>query len=366
MQLLIIDQFSEPGGAQQCLRELVPAMVRRGWDLTFAAPGKGSVLEDLQTSGVRCESLDGGSYKNGSKSLSDFARYGVDIARAIRRLRNVAPRQGPDLIYINGPRMLPVCLGFRCPAVFHAHSVVDKRYARMVAEACFRTRRVQVVATSRFAVAPLASFLADSRWRVVYTGVPDQGFQIRAPAARRRVGILGRIAPEKGHLDFVAAARILSREDATLEFVVFGSSMISASGFEHRVRAAARELPIRFAGWTHDVAAALHEIDVLAVPSDRNEAAGRVIVEAFSAGTPVVAYPSGGIPELIRTGCSGLLTETAGPDSLARCIRTLLSQPGLRPKIIEQARQEWSSRFRLERFQQEMCDFIESAAAHRI
>ena len=44
---------------------------------------------------------------------------------------------------------------------------------------------------------------------------------------------------------------------------------------------------------------ALAEIDVLLVPSAPHEATTRVILEAAAAGVPVIAFPSGGIPEVL-------------------------------------------------------------------
>ena len=47
-----------------------------------------------------------------------------------------------------------------------------------------------------------------------------------------------------------------------------------------------------------------------------SDAAPRVILEAFSAGVPVVAFASGGIPELVDSS-AGLLSPQCTPDSLA-------------------------------------------------
>jgi glycosyltransferase involved in cell wall biosynthesis len=362
LRLLIIDQFSDPGGAQQCLRDLVPEMLRRSWDLTFVAFGNGSLHGDLTRLGVHCEPQAGRNYTNGRKTLRDVVEYSVDLSRVTARIGAIEERLRPDLVYINGPRMLPVSLRLSCPVVFHAHSRLEKRYARMIAATCLHLKRIEVIAASEFAAAPLLTLSPQSRLRVIYTGVHDQGFAMRSLPAKPRIGILGRIAPEKGHLDFVDTARLLLRVAPHLDFAVYGRSMMSESGFEDRVRSAAAGLPIRFAGWTDDPGRALGELDILTVPSNRNEAAGRVVIEALSAGTPVVAYPSGGIRELIRNGSTGLLTRSATPESLAHDITRLLSEPSLRRRLLEEGRREWATRFRLERFQREVCDFMESVA----
>jgi glycosyltransferase involved in cell wall biosynthesis len=367
MKILILDQFSEPGGAQLCLRDLAPEIARRGWHATFMAPGDGSIRSSLEMHGIRTERLPGLSgYTNGRKTIGDVASYTLDISRAILSTRRLPGEYRPDLVYINGPRVLPVSMLFRCPIVFHAHNRLVKAYARAIAAACVRFRGVEVIAASRFAGQALDGLIAAGSMRVLYSGVPDMGFVARPrPSEAIRIGIIGRIAPEKGHLELMRAAKLLLALGHRIELAIYGTSMFSEGGYEARVRNEAAGISVHFAGWAQNVAAALHEIDLLAVPSSSIEAAGRVIMEAFSAGTPVVAYSSGGIPELIRNGRTGLLTEQPTPASLARGIGRLLADPALASRISAAGRVEWESRFQVARYQREVCDLFESIVISR-
>jgi glycosyltransferase involved in cell wall biosynthesis len=365
VNILILDQFSDPGGAQLCLRDLAPEIARRGWSATFLAPGDGAIRESLEKYGIHSERLPGiGSYNNGRKTVRDVARYGLDIPRAVLGIRRVCRGNNPDLVYVNGPRVLPVSMMFACPIIFHSHNLLMKGYARAITASCLRLRRVEVIAASRFLRRALSGLVVPDRMRVVYSGVPDSGFVAkRARSGIARIGIIGRIAPEKGHLDLVYAVKMLAEQGQRIEVVIYGVSMFSADGYEARVRAEAAGIPVRFAGWSKDVSAALHEIDLLAVPSGSIEAAARVIMEALSAGTPVVAYPSGGIPELICDGRTGLLTEDPTPSSLARSLGRLLADPALALRLAEAGRLEWETRFQVERYQQEVCDCFESVVS---
>jgi glycosyltransferase involved in cell wall biosynthesis len=362
MNILILDQFSEPGGAQLCLRDLAPEIARRGWSATFLAPGNGAICESLERFGIRSERLPGiGTYANGRKTIRDVARYALDIPRAMLGTRRLWRASSPDLVYVNGPRVLPVSMLFGCPIVFHSHNLLMKGYARAITASCLRFRRVEVIAASQFVARAVSGLIAADRMHVVYSGVPDVGFVAkRASGEVARVGIIGRIAPEKGHLDLMHAVKMLAAQGQRIEVVIYGIPMFSAAGYEARVRVEAAGISVRFAGWAEDVSAALHEVDLLAVPSSSIEAAARVIMEALSAGTPVVAYPSGGIPELICDGRTGLLTEQPTPASLARSIGRLLADPALALRLAEAGRLEWKARFRVERYQREVCDFFES------
>ena len=63
MKLLVLDQFSEPGGAQQALAELLPAMTARGWSGTLAMPGAGVMFERAEAAGFATARIPCGPYR---------------------------------------------------------------------------------------------------------------------------------------------------------------------------------------------------------------------------------------------------------------------------------------------------------------
>ncbi len=362
MKILFVDQFSEMGGAQTGLIELLDEVVRRGWKAEVMAPENRPLHEECAKRGIPSSPLPLAQYANGHKTPTDILRYGFDSVRAGLAIRKAARSLNSDLIYINGPRALPAAvLGAEdTPIVFHAHSYPDREYARRIARWCVARKRMAVIAISQFVAQPFAT-PNHSRLQIIYNGVGDHGFLAHPQAGPLRIGIIGRISHEKGHLDFVRAAAIMAAARPNVCFTIFGAALFADAVYEKEVRAAAQHLPVEFRGWTNDVSGALHEIDILAVPSGPAEGATRVIMEAFSAGTPVVAYPSGGIPELIRHRETGLLTRERRAEDLALSLAELLNSPELARRISAQGRMEWESRFQLERCQREICDFIQTA-----
>src|SRR5262249_51210321 len=145
------------------------------------------------------------------------------------------------------------------PVVFHAHSYFDREYTRRIAQWCIARRKMTVVAISEFVAQPFVS-LSQSRLRIIYNGVRDHGFFARPQADPLSIGIIGRISHEKGHLDFVRAAELITKARPDLRFTIIGAALFADGVYEREVRRAAQGLPIGFRGWTDDVSSALHEI----------------------------------------------------------------------------------------------------------
>src|SRR5439155_26142719 len=86
-----------------------------------------------------------------------------------------------------------------------------------------------------------------------------------------------------------------------------------SGGLEPQLRLLVRRLSlagaVEFAGWLgrDELEAHLSAADVVVVPSVCPEAFGLICLEAFAAGTPVVASAVGGLPDLVRPGLTGLL-----------------------------------------------------------
>jgi glycosyltransferase involved in cell wall biosynthesis len=368
LKILFVDQFSETGGAQLCLLDIVSEAVRRGWLAEIMMPGDAPLRQACANRGIPTSELRLSTHSNGRKPARDILRFGAATLRSSRMIREASVRLGADLIYVNGPRTLPAAVlaarELKTPVIFHAHSVPGRLYARQIARWCIRSGSVRVVAISDFVSGSLSPPIDSRQIRTIYNGVPDHGFLPRPRTNPSRIGILGRISPEKGHLEFVQSAKQMVATRAHLRFLVFGATLFADAAFGREVRRAAERLPVEFRGWTENVAAALQEIDILAVPSGPREGATRVIMEAFSAGTPVVAYPSGGIPELVRHGETGLLTDSRESEALADAVCRLLDQPALMSKLSIQGRHEWENRFQAERSLSALFSFI--AEDHRL
>lgn len=367
MNILILDQFSDPGGAQFCLRDLMPEILRRGWRPRLMVPGRGELVKWSNGLGIPTHTLPLRTYSNGRKTARDVLRFSVDGPRIAAAVHRLVKRERVDIVYVNGPRVLPAVLGLSCPVVFHAHNCVRMGYGRKLLEWTLRAANATVIAASTYVADSFARTPGCQTVRMIYNGVGDLRSGARSFDRRPvRVGIIGRIAPEKGQMDFVRAAEQIVKNGGDAEFFVYGKKLFADPGYDTQLRSMAQNTAVKFCGWTGNVSRVLHDLEILAVPSGPAEASPRVVMEAFSASTPVVAYRSGGIPELVENGRTGVLTDAPDFESLAHSIGSLMRDRELMQRLAAAGQREWQQRFRVERFRTNVCDVLESCAQSAI
>ena len=361
MNVLFLDQFNALGGGQQCLRDLIPEIVARRWTAHVGLPAHGPLTRQISEAGGIVHEIHLEPYSNGRKSIGDMMRFVREAPFLAREIRRLIRTNHIDLVYVNGPRLLPAAAMAADKLVFHSHNLLAKRYVNLLAGISLRKSGATAIASSLFVAAPLRSHLPPERIRIVYNGVRDYGLRssARPESSPPTIGMIGRIAPEKGHLDFVEAARILASGGPSCRFVICGDSQHSENIYMSTVRGHAEGLQIEFLPWQADIGSILRRLDVVALPSANLDATPRVIPEAYSAGVPVVAYPAGGLPELIEHGTNGILSSESTPQSLAVALKDLLADRQQAERLGRNARQSYLSRFTLERFRQEVAAVLD-------
>ncbi|MFA6451529.1 MAG: glycosyltransferase family 4 protein [bacterium] len=153
------------------------------------------------------------------------------------------------------------------------------------------------------------------------------------------IGYVGRIIEEKGVFTLLRAFAALKTSGARLELLGVGPDIerlradAAAAGVADRVEFLP---PMPHA----QVPEAIDRFDVLVVPSETTptwkEQFGRVIVEAFSIGVPVIGSDSGSVPEVV--GDAGLIFREKDHEQLAALLESLFGNPERLPEMSERGR----------------------------
>ncbi len=201
--------------------------------------------------------------------------------------------------------------------------------------------------TSSDAAEQIALRLAPERKvDVVPNPVPDEFFLPGDAASARAalgaggsplVGIVGRLAAEKGHRFLFGAVRRLVRDLPDARLAVVGDGPLRGD-LEEAAREAGLDGRVVFAGLREDVHRILPGLDVFVLASSY-EGQGVVLLEAMAAGIPVVATRVGGVPGVVRDGTDGLLVPYGDEAALAGAMRRVWTDRVLRGRLVGNARE---------------------------
>jgi glycosyltransferase involved in cell wall biosynthesis len=220
---------------------------------------------------------------------------------------------------------------------------------------------VGFVATSAYYADFMAGYLGIPRERieVVYPGLNLRGYGGPRPprgGATPTVGYFARVCPEKGLHNLAEAFRLLRQAPDAPPSRLRVSGWLGASHRPYFEDVRKRLESSGLAGDFTHVESPDHdskvrffqEIDVLSVPTTYREPKGLYVLEALANGVPVVQPAHGSFVELIEATGGGLLVRPEDPQDLARGLRRLLDDPGLRAELGRRGQEVVRQRFTAE------------------
>jgi colanic acid/amylovoran biosynthesis glycosyltransferase len=204
-----------------------------------------------------------------------------------------------------------------------------------------------VVTVSEYNLAYLTGTYGAAADRVtrVYNGLDLARFPYSSPERRPPVvAAVGRLVEKKGFSDLVDAAALLVAQGRELRVELVGTGPL-ADDLQAQVRARGLDDVVRLRGALPQgqvrevVSAAAAFAAPCVVGADGNrDGLPTVLLEAMALGTPCVATPVTGIPEVVRHGETGLLVPESDPAALAAALGALLDDAVLRTRLAQAAR----------------------------
>jgi glycosyltransferase involved in cell wall biosynthesis len=239
------------------------------------------------------------------------------------------------------------CVGRAVPWPGIAHACYrDDRAASAAVAGMIAVHRALGTWTAR--VDAYIALTAFARRKFIAGGLPAERIHVKghfidpdpgAGAGGDYALYVGRLSPEKGTRTLLEAWRA----QPGLPLKIVGDGPLA-----DEVAAAARALPdIAWLGarTPADVAALMGGAALLVFPSECYETFGRVVIEAFARGTPVLASDHGAAAELVESGATGLHFRAGDARALADAVRHACSLPGLRGAFRQRARQAYLARY---------------------
>ncbi|GAB3652399.1 glycosyltransferase [Ramlibacter alkalitolerans] len=280
------------GGAEQVLSQLDAALVRAGHRSIVVAAEGSRVQGTLQA----VPAIPG--------PIAD-AQRSIAWAEHRRAIRAAVARHAPDVIHLHGvdfaaylppPGAAPLLATLHLPPSWYPAEIFSLPREDV---------HLHCVSHAQHAACPPGARLLPP----VPNGVPVQALDCRVHKRRYAIA-LGRICPEK-NLHVALEAGRLANFPVLLGGAVFPYQAHQQYYWEHITPRLDRERlflgPLDFARKRRLLAGAR----CLLLPTLAPETSSLVAMEALACGTPVVAYPSGAIPEMVDPGVTGFLVRDA-------------------------------------------------------
>jgi glycosyltransferase involved in cell wall biosynthesis len=330
MRIVYFTDTEQIGGAERHVADLAAAVAAAGHDVALLAP------QDEMLDFVRATSTEVELRRAGDRAYhgTGGAARAAALARGLPGLRRALRRAGGDVLHVNNgglpgsdlcrlaPRLVPrprVMTINSMPwdrAGSRVQAAADKMVWSAIDAALFPSLIVAEAAVEGRGMP--RDLLRHLRYGV---RVPDatgaEALRARlAPGGELLVGMVSaRAVPEKGYDVFVDALAQVPGVRGVLVGPHLGAPL------QQRIRDRGIEDRIELVGPVPAVNAYDHAIDVLVMPSVKEEAMPLVMLEAMAAGKPIIASRLSGTPEAIEDGVTGALFTPGDVGALAGLLR---------------------------------------------
>jgi len=349
MRIAFLTHYTELYGANLSLLNLIDGLRRYGHAPAVICPDRGDLLDALARRGVDAAVHPFAWWSSPQPTAHVAAKRFLFNLRRLPKIVHQLTQWKTDLVYSNSSVF---CVGalaaarLGLPHVWHIREFGDRDYDLYpdAGKSVFRRTLLTADATLFVSRALKHALLGNRNPKsahVVYNGVAAEAvFDERRRMAESLRGrrqpftfaLVGRFRESKGQdIAIRAFAQIAQRHRDVRMLLVGGAGHTGDQDYFNKCRELVQSLRlserVEFWGYVPDPERAFLAADA-ALMCSRNEAMGRVTVEAMSACRPAIGFASGGTPELIENDRTGLLYH-GGADALAAKMEVYVNSPDL-------------------------------------
>lgn len=193
------------------------------------------------------------------------------------------------------------------------------------------------------------------RVHVLRNAVADVGYGCRTASDDRTMHVLmvANLSPRKGVSTFLATVAEMSRQGREVRATLAGGGQVDR--YVHEAAALGIADRCTFTGWIAHagIETLLRSADALVLPS-LDEGLPMAILEALSAGVPVVATPVGAIPEVLTSERDCLLVPPEDVPALTQAMLRLCDDDCLRQRLRQDGRALYERLFQIDAFMERL------------
>lgn len=362
-------------GAERAMMEGVQALKAAGVECHVVLPAGQGVASPWRALGVPVTAIPLPWWMSRSRTASprSWIRFLYRLPAARRAFRALFREFRPDLVVTNSlviPGGAVAAKSAGIPHVWYVHEFGDRDHGFSYDLGKKLSLRIvdrlsdRIIVNSTAVRDHFAGAFPAAKTRLLHYAVETPPATAARPEGGPfRLAIVGGLSHTKRQEEAIRAVAALSRRGIATRLEVVGPG---GPAITDHLASVARELDVAgsvdFIGETDRPFDHFAAADV-ALMCSRDEAFGRVTVEAMKMGTPVVGADSGGTSGLITDGVTGLLYEPGNPEDLADKIERLVRDPQLLASMRSNAPAWAKETFNLGKFGSALIQVFEEALA---
>lgn len=365
------DHASEVGGAEKSMLDIIERLDRGRFEPLLFCAEDAQWLDGADLDGVTVERVfrPGGLLERSREEVGagvlSKARDALLASGPVGRLWRRFRHWQPALVHTNTLKahMLAGAAAHFAHRrlVWHMRDILDEGGALDMLVRAAERFRPKIVAISEAVRASLSA--AELDVTVIHNGTDISAFHPRPDREALRadlslgpedvaVCVVGRLTPWKGHRELLRAFSEVCKAQTNARLLVVGEVAFWEDDYEGELKGLAADLGIegqvQWLGFRRDVPEVLAACDVFALASV-DEPFGRVYVEAMASGLPAIGTRSGGVPEIVLDGETGLLVPPGDVDALVKALLRLTGDADLRARLGVSGRARAQERFDVDR-----------------
>lgn len=293
-------------------------------------------------------------------SPKGIVRFVSNVARASLRLKKTVPKDA--VVYLNTLAVLPVALFLRNQKYLHVHEILPNSSAtnRAVNKLALKLVKNMVCVSKAVALNFEELGCSKDRLKIVHNGISsilpyvknDEGGEEQ----KLKLTLIGRIKPSvKGQNYALDALKLLAPEiREKIQLTMVGSPVVNQESdledLERRISEENLGETVKIHGFTNNIGKYYETSDICLVPSVSVDSLPTTVLEAMSAGLPVIGTEIGGIPEMIDDGETGFLIPLGDASVFSERITRLVTDVALRKDMGRKGYEKYLREFTIQGF----------------
>lgn len=371
---------STMNGAERCMLESASDLVKAGYEVQAVLPRQGPLVAALKEAGIRDVHLlrlpwwiDRGYRMPLGFKIMQAAKIVYSAGRLIPFFKKIRP----DIVVSNTIAVPVAAMAARLTGTKHVWYIhefgrEDHSFHFLFGEkrSCRRIGRLsnKVIVNSTSVKNKFEKYIPAEKMNLIY-------YEVRVPSsltalsaqkqASQPMKILaaGRITPSKGQVDAVMAVSYLVHRKGIKNFRLCILGADEMTGYLKLVIDTIEKENVKdyvdIKPFAFDPFALMQSYDLMLVCS-RNEAFGRITVEAMKLGLPVIATNKGGSLDIVKENFNGLLYTPGQYEELGEQIAKILASPSFYEGLSRNAAAFANETFSAEQHTRSLTDVLES------